>query len=113
MVFLEAMAMHKPVVAWESGGAPEVIVHGETGLLVERGSVSALADGLRAVLGNEPLRRKLGEAGRRRVEQVFTPGHMCAQALHAYRATLNGRKRGAGEYPRVTGSATDAGSVRR
>jgi glycosyltransferase involved in cell wall biosynthesis len=89
MVFLEAMAMRKPVVAWESGGAPEVVVHGETGLLVERGSVAALADGVRTLLRDEPLRRRMGDAGRRRVEHVFIPERMCEGTLGAYRTTLH------------------------
>jgi glycosyltransferase involved in cell wall biosynthesis len=88
MVFLEAMAMRKPVVAWASGGAPEVILNGQTGLLAERGSVDSLAEALLTLLTDEPLRRRLGEAGRRRVETVFTPANMCRDTLNAYRTVL-------------------------
>jgi glycosyltransferase involved in cell wall biosynthesis len=90
MVFLEAMAMRKPVIAWASGGGPEVVTSGETGLLVERGSVPALADALRSVLTDDALRGRLGDAGRRQVELVFTPERMCAGALRAYQGVLSG-----------------------
>jgi glycosyltransferase involved in cell wall biosynthesis len=89
MVFLEAMAMRKPVVAWNSGGAPEVIVHGETGLLAERGSVPALAQALVALLRDPDLRQRLGTAGRQRVERYFTADRMATGILDAYRATLS------------------------
>jgi glycosyltransferase involved in cell wall biosynthesis len=88
MVFLEAMARRKPVVAWASGGAPEVIVHGETGLLVERASVSGLADALVRLLKDPELRRRFGDAGRQRVERLFTPEHMAGDTLQGYRAAL-------------------------
>jgi glycosyltransferase involved in cell wall biosynthesis len=89
VVFLEAMAMGKPVVAWASGGAPEVIVHGETGLLAERPSIQSLADALTTLAQNPAQRRAFGEAGRRRLEQVFTPRHMCDRTIEVYRAMLS------------------------
>jgi glycosyltransferase involved in cell wall biosynthesis len=91
MVFLEAMAMRKPVVAWASGGAPEVIVHGETGLLAERESVDQLAEALLTLLRSPALRERLGSAGRDRVERLFSAEGMAQTTLDAYRATLGGR----------------------
>jgi glycosyltransferase involved in cell wall biosynthesis len=88
MVFLEAMAMHKPVVAWASGGAPEVIVHGETGLLAPRESVADLAGAMIALLRDRELRTRLGTAGRQRVERLFTAEIMAERMLEAYRGTL-------------------------
>jgi glycosyltransferase involved in cell wall biosynthesis len=90
MVFLEAMAMKKPVVCWDSGGAPEVIQHGITGLLVERGSIPGLAEALTKLLGDPDLRRRLGQAGRERAAQVFSPQRMCQTMLEAYRSILAG-----------------------
>ncbi len=89
MVFLEAMAMRKPVVGWASGGAPEVVVHGETGLLAERGSVAQLADALVTLLEDPAMRERMGQAGRQRVERLFTADRMAAGILDAYRATLH------------------------
>jgi len=88
MVFLEAGAMERPVVCWASGGAPEVIVDGETGLLVERGSISGLANALVSLLRDPALRVRMGKAGRLRAETVFSPQAACAAMLDAYRATL-------------------------
>ena len=72
IVFLEAMACRKPVLASRFGGVPEVVVDGETGLLVEPGDRAGLVQGLRALLDDPALRRRLGEAGRHRVESRFT-----------------------------------------
>lgn len=88
LVFLEAMAMRKPVVAWDSGGAPEVVRHGQTGLLVPRGSVSGLAEAMLALLRDPALRRRLGDEGRRDVEERFNPQRMCESMVAVYRAIL-------------------------
>jgi len=88
MVFIEAMAMKKPVVAWASGGALEVVVHNETGLLTEPRSTPALADAILTLLRDPDLRRRFGEAGRLRVMETFSPERTCAAMLEVYRATL-------------------------
>ena len=71
LVFLEAMAFAKPVIGGNHGGTPEVIVDGETGFLVRHGDAAALADHVIHLLGDEGLRRRMGEAGRRWVEENF------------------------------------------
>jgi glycosyltransferase involved in cell wall biosynthesis len=68
---LEAMAAGLPVVASEVGGIPEIVVDGETGLLVPPGDADALAGALRRLLDDPELRRRLGAAGRARVEEHF------------------------------------------
>lgn len=75
IVFLEAMACSKPVVASRSGGIPEVVIHGETGLLVEPGDDNGLIRDLLALRDDPELRVRLGQAGRRRVEAQFTKRH--------------------------------------
>ena len=72
IVFLEAMALGKPVIAGDHGGAPEVVVNGVTGLLVNLDDPDALAKSLILLLRDEVLSRKMGEAGRRRVEENYT-----------------------------------------
>ncbi len=72
IVYLEAMSHGKPVVAANSGGAPEVVEAGVTGLLVEYGDVPALASGLTRLLTDRECRQRMGEAGRRRVEARYT-----------------------------------------
>src|SRR5919197_4728391 len=72
LINLEAMACETPVVASAVGGILEVVVDGETGLLVEPGRPEALAAALTRVLNHPDLGRSMGRAGRRRVEERFT-----------------------------------------
>ena len=71
-VITEAMACRLPVVSTTVTGIPEMVKHGETGLLVEPGDEAAMADAI-AELGADPeRRRRMGEAGRKRAEELFT-----------------------------------------
>jgi len=72
IVFLEAQATARPVIAGSTGGAPEAVADGETGILVGGTDVEELAEALRRLAGSEELRRRLGEAGRRRVREEFS-----------------------------------------
>ena len=72
IVLLEAMAARKPVVATNVGGIPEIVEDGRTGLLVSPRDPSAIVDAVCALLGDEPLRKRMGAAGRARVEREFT-----------------------------------------
>lgn len=74
IVFLEAMRFGKPCIGGRAGGAPEVVEDGRTGLLVDFEDEPALEAALDLLLGDAELRRRLGEAGRRRVEEHFTFG---------------------------------------
>jgi phosphatidylinositol alpha-1,6-mannosyltransferase len=64
IVFLEASATGLPVVAGDSGGAPEAVRHRETGLVVDGDSVEEIAAALIELLANPDQARKLGAAGR-------------------------------------------------
>jgi len=68
---LVAMASGLPVIATQVGGIPELVVDGETGLLVSPREVDPLEDALCRLLESAELRQKMGEAGRRRVEERF------------------------------------------
>jgi glycosyltransferase involved in cell wall biosynthesis len=72
IVLLEAMAMSKPCIGTNAGGIPEVIVDGETGIVVPVRNSSALYDAICMILEDKLLARKLGEAGRSRVMEKFT-----------------------------------------
>jgi glycosyltransferase involved in cell wall biosynthesis len=61
-VVMEAMAAGRPVVAYRTGGVPEMVADGETGILVEPGDVDGLARGLVELARDEELRRRMGEA---------------------------------------------------
>jgi glycosyltransferase involved in cell wall biosynthesis len=68
LVFAEAMAAGLPVVACRAAAVPEDVEDGRTGLLVEPRNSEALATALETLLLDQGLRRRLGDAGRRRVE---------------------------------------------
>jgi phosphatidyl-myo-inositol dimannoside synthase len=68
IVFLEASATGLPVIVGDSGGAPDAVRDGETGFLVDGRDVSAVADRLVVLLRDEPLRQRMGAAGRAWVE---------------------------------------------
>jgi glycosyltransferase involved in cell wall biosynthesis len=71
-VILEAMASSLPVVATAVYGIPEMVVDGETGLLVQPDDGAALAGALRALIGNPGERERMGRAARARFERLFT-----------------------------------------
>ena len=71
-VFIEAAACGRPVVVGDSGGAPESLIDGETGLCVPGRRVDAVADAVATLLADPDLARKMGEAGRARVIRSHT-----------------------------------------
>ncbi len=71
-VFLEAAASGRPVVAGKSGGSAEAVLHGETGLLVDGESVEQIGDAILELLLDENLANRLGDNGRKRVEEQFS-----------------------------------------
>lgn len=84
MVYLEAMAMARPVVALRSGATPEIVIHGETGLLAEDGDVEGLAGCLRSLLADPDLRRRYGQAGLERARSEFGPRRMAEPMARVY-----------------------------
>jgi glycosyltransferase involved in cell wall biosynthesis len=88
LVVLEAMARRTPVVATKVGGTPEVVVDGETGLLVPPRDPEALAAALRRLLEDADLRRRLGDAGYARVRDRFSAEAMMRRVLELYDEVL-------------------------
>ncbi len=88
LVVLEAMRLGLLVVASRTGGMPEVITHGESGILVPPGDVAALAEAIGLGLDDPALRNRLGEAGRRRVEEVCSIDGMVERTITMYRRAL-------------------------
>ncbi len=84
LINLEAMACETPVVASAVGGILEVVVDGETGLLVPPATPDALADALRRVLEDPALGRRLGRAGRARVEARFSWASVAERTERVY-----------------------------
>jgi glycosyltransferase involved in cell wall biosynthesis len=85
-VVLEAMQFRKPVVATAAPGTTEVVVDGETGLLVPLRSPPALAQAIRTVVQDSELAHRLGEAGRARVEAEFRVAIMVQRFADMYEA---------------------------
>ena len=71
IVYLEANACATPVLGGRSGGVEDAIADGESGLLVDPTNVAELGAALVRLLRDEPLRRDLGQRGRRRVLEEF------------------------------------------
>lgn len=69
VVVLEAMAAGRPVIASRIGGLPDMVVDGETGILIEPDDAPALQTALERLLADRELRDQLGQAGQRRVAQ--------------------------------------------
>ncbi len=88
IVALEAMAAGLPVVGSRVGGIPEVVIEGETGLLVPAGDVSALAAALTRLVNDPDLRRRLGEAGSARVCERYSQQSVREKTLTMYSELL-------------------------
>ena len=71
-VLIEGMAAARPVIATRGGGVPEIVLDGETGILVPMDDSPALADAMLALARDPERARKVGEAGRARVRAEFT-----------------------------------------
>jgi len=88
---LEAMASGLPCVASDIGGCRDVIVHGETGLLVPPGDAAALQEALETLLGAAAVRERLGAAARRDAVSRFGLERMVDRYEACYRSVVAGR----------------------
>lgn len=88
IVALEAMALGKPLVASAVGGTPDLVLDGETGVLVPSESVDALAAALIRLLDDPIERARLGHAAAERIERSFTVQHLAQRHLVAYRRAV-------------------------
>ena len=90
-VLIEGMAMSKPVVATAAGAVPEIVLDGETGLLVNPGDADGLAEALLSLIQDPHRAAALGRAGRRRVEALFTIQRHVHQVQEVYGVALGDR----------------------
>ncbi len=96
-VVIEGMAAARPVVATAGGGIPEIVVDGESGLLVPMGDATGMADAIVRLLADPALRRALGEAARARVVDRFTV-QQTARGVEAVYDQMLGRPRPQGTH---------------
>ena len=88
-VLLEAMACQRAVVATRVGGNPEVVVPGETGILVPPHDPTALADAMQSLARDPEGCAAYGVAGRRRVETCFSMNHLTTKLDKVYQELLH------------------------
>ncbi len=89
LVYAEAMAMRRPVVALDNGGTPEVVEHGKSGLLSPTGDIDKLAGHLLALIRDPALRARMGEYGRQVVEARFTPERLARDVARVYASLMD------------------------
>jgi glycosyltransferase involved in cell wall biosynthesis/SAM-dependent methyltransferase len=90
LVALEGMVMELPIVGADVGGLTEIILDGETGLLVPPGDSAALARACQYLLRNPDVGRQMGERGRRRVLEAFHPSQFVARHERLYVSAIDG-----------------------
>lgn len=83
-VILEAMASARPVISTRLAGIPELVIDGETGVLVSPGDPTALTEALAQLVCDRELRLRYGRAGRTRIEQHFRIEHTVAPLLKLF-----------------------------
>ena len=88
LVAVEAMLCETPVVAFESGGIPDVVQHDRTGLLVSERSPEALAHAISRLLARDDRGAALGAAGRIHAVSTFAPESVARRYLDIYRTAL-------------------------
>ncbi len=88
-VIVEAMALDTPVVATNVGGIPEIIVHGESGLLVPPESPSKMANAVATLLNDHALRKKIIQGGNQRFQSRYRIDRHMTQIQDLYEDVLN------------------------
>lgn len=81
---VQALAMGKPCVAFDLDGAPEVVISGKTGYLVQPGDPEGLSESISTLLGDPAMRRRMGEEGRRLIDPAFRAETMVDQIAGVY-----------------------------
>lgn len=84
MTLLEAMASAKPCIATDVGGNPEIVLDYQTGFIIPSNDEHALAQKIIQLLEDKSLRTKMGIAGRKRFEQMFTAAKMASEYQKLY-----------------------------
>jgi len=88
-VVMEASASGLPVVATAVGEVPQIVANGETGILVKPKDVDGLVNGIETIIDNPLLAEKMGEAGRRRMEEKYSSEIICEKLEKAYQEVIN------------------------
>jgi len=95
LIYLEAMNYAKPVVGCHTGGVPEVVEDGVTGLLVDPEAPAVLADAVISILNSPAKLCEIGMAGRQRLLEKFTYVQMARDFERVYRSVIQNRQKDA------------------
>jgi glycosyltransferase involved in cell wall biosynthesis len=87
---LKAAAAGVPVVGFDAGGLPEAVINGETGILVPPESTGQLQNAITKLIEDDNLRRRMGAAGRERMQKEFSIATMADKHVALYESVLNG-----------------------
>ena len=92
LVGIEAMANAKPVAAFRTGGIPDWLVDGETGLLAECRNVRDLADKIELMLKDKEKAKRYGIAGFERVQEKYTKDVYIPRLINIYKSAMEAKK---------------------
>jgi glycosyltransferase involved in cell wall biosynthesis len=109
-VILEAMASARPVVSTRLAGIPELVVDGQTGILLPPGDATALAKALEQLMRDPELRLRFGDAGRARIEQHFQIEQTVAPLVQMLERSCS--RRPVGDMGVSRSAATESGRSR-
>jgi glycosyltransferase involved in cell wall biosynthesis len=109
-VVLESMATGRPVVVTDVGGNSELVEDGKVGFVVPVGDAEAMADRIVRLLTDADLRRRMGEAGSARVEELFTAETMTERTVEFYLSMLERRVPGLPAWARISASRRPPGA---
>jgi len=111
-VVMEAMSLAKPVVVTDIGGMPDLVAHGETGLLVPPGDVGALADAMKTLLIDPEMRRRMAAASLDTVEKLKAKS-VVSRIERVYQDVVSGRPllKGATNAPPRCASSLPTGEL--
>jgi D-inositol-3-phosphate glycosyltransferase len=111
LVIIEAMASGIPIVASRIGGVAALVEDWQTGFLVKPGDPGQLAMAIRFVAGDEQLRHRMGENGRRRFLDHFPWDIVASQYVDLYRGEANGRSSSPSPFPMTVSSGAVVGDL--
>jgi glycosyltransferase involved in cell wall biosynthesis len=100
---MEAMAAGLPVVSTRVGGSPELVIHGETGFLVDSGDDAQLVEALRTLIASQSLRKRFGSLGREVARAKFAVESVQKQYEDLYVQAL--QEKGLGRAAKIAASS--------
>jgi glycosyltransferase involved in cell wall biosynthesis len=85
MVYVEAMAMKKPIITLNQGGSAEVVEHGKSGLLSSPKDIKQMAENIICLIQDPDVRQRMGDYGRHRAESYYNPHRTTLDMENDYR----------------------------